>query len=356
MRTLLLASILLLLSACTNFVNDEIPLIIYDRQDHYMRHFENQIQAAAGKRITIRSYDSKNSQSIQNEIIEDLLENDPPLLIINPVDRLSVFPMVDKANQLGIPIIFINREPLRDDIFRHDAAYYIGADPKESAQLQAEMIIELFGGNETALNSFDKNGDNAIQTIILMGQQGHQDAEQRTKYVLKHLEDAGFDIDLLDIHIANFNREEAYEITLELADIYGDNIELIISNNDAMAVGAIDALLEMGIIKEDEDGKVVNHSPENWLPVIGIDGLDIATNLIETGHIFGTVINDSETMAKAIVALADYLSNEKSLENYPYEITDGRYIWINYRKFALESSSQEEDDDEENDKDIEEAE
>lgn len=61
---------------------------------------------------------------------------------------------------------------------------------------------------------------------------------------------------------------------------YGDKIEAIISNNDAMAIGAIEALQKYGYNKEDKS---------KYIPVFGIDGIPAAKDLINKGVMTGTV-------------------------------------------------------------------
>ncbi|MFW5894806.1 MAG: galactose ABC transporter substrate-binding protein [Bacillota bacterium] len=331
------------LAACGDNQEETIPLVVYDMNDDYMQDFTDKILDASENSKNIELHDSKNSQVIQNELIEELLEDDPPLIIVNPVDRLGARMIIQKAKQEDIPVIFINREPLKEDLDLYEDAYYIGADPVESATLQAETIIDLFGEDPDNLSQHDTNDDDVIQTAILMGQQGHQDAELRTKHVIKALEAYGYAVDILDIEVANFNREEGKEATEELVETFGDELELIISNNDAMAVGAIEALVEADIIEDTDEDGTIDHSKEPWLPVVGIDGLDIATDLIESGHLYATVLNDSAEMAEALVELIDVIENKKAMDDASFTLEDDTYIWIDYKTFALDIEEEEED-------------
>ncbi|MFW6298564.1 MAG: galactose ABC transporter substrate-binding protein [Bacillota bacterium] len=346
MRKLLITGLLIVLGsvtlACEERSSDSIPLVVYDMNDDYMQDFTDKIREEADDDYAIELHDSKNSQTIQNEIIESLIEEDPPLIVVNPVDRLGARIIIQKAKQADIPLVFINREPLQEDLDLYDKAYYIGADPAESADLQAETVVDLFGDDPENLSKYDTNDDDRIQTAVLMGQQGHQDAEIRTKRVIEALENFGYDLDLLDIKVANFNRLEGREAMVELIDVYGDDIELVISNNDAMAVGAVTALENEGLIEDTDENGVIDHADEPWVPVVGIDGLDIARTLIETGHLYATVLNDSAQMAEALVELIDFIETEKPMEDYPFTLEDDTYVWIDYQTFAQEIDENEE--------------
>jgi len=216
--------------------------------------------------------------------------------------------------------------------------YYVGAKADQSASLQAELVMALFGGNPNDLNDLDVNGDGRIQTIILKGEQGHQDAEIRTSEVLLSFELADFDIDVLSVEVSNWNREQAYADTEDILREFGDSIELVLSNNDAMALGAITRMQESGYFRDANNDGVVDRHDESWIPVVGIDGIAEAVAEIESGSLYGTVTNDSESMAEAIIdlAVAVLLDSLDSLDSLDYTLEEERYIWIDYQPFTLE--------------------
>ena len=332
MRKIMIFFLILILSGCTT-ENTNVPLLIYDQKDDYMEDFTEKILLSADGVVTIDTYDSQNSQIIQNELIEKLID-DSPLLIINPVDRLSAYNIIKKANQTNTPLIFINREPLNSDLLTGENLYYIGADPIGSAELQAEIVIDLFGGDALDLNERDLNGDNIIQAIILKGQIGHQDAELRTEHVVRYIEEHGFIIEVLEIRVANFDMVTAENEMKLLIEEFGDSMEVVISNNDAMAIGAINTLIEEGYFADLNNNQIIERDSETWFPVIGIDGLDMSIESIDNGYLYGTVINDSESMAKAIVELTYAILNNEDFSTLNYEIIDNIYIWIEYQKYT----------------------
>lgn len=332
---LLLVTILIIFMTGCKSTESNVPFILYDEEDLFMSEFKNAINRLDQGDISIEIYDSKNSQIIQNEIINSVLDENPSLMIINSVDRMGAYTIIEKLKASNTPIIFTNREPLEEDLFSWEHVYYVGAKAEQSAKLQAELVMELFGNNPNSLNQYDKNGDGEIQIIILKGQEGHQDAEIRTEVVVNELEINGFVLDVLEIKSADFRTNVAYEIMKDLLIIYRDIVEVIISNNDAMAIGAINALIDDGFFPDlDQDGEV-DSKTENWLPVIGIDGIDEAIPLIENGYLYGTVVNDSESMAKAVIELANAIINNTDLKTLSYSLDSSKYIWIDYEKYSV---------------------
>lgn len=335
MKKIVILLLVLFLSACEAPISS-IPLFIYDMNDAYMAEFEAKIRANAVGHFMVTRIDGQNSQIIQNEQIDNYLNDAYPVLIINPVDRLSVYAMIEKAKQNDTYLIFFNREPLVEDMALYDKLFYIGADAAESAQLQASLVMDLFGNDPDNLNQFDKNGDKIIQTVILKGEQGHQDAEARTKVVIESLKNAGYTLEVLDIIIANWDRKVAYGLTQGFMELYQADVELIISNNDAMALGTIDKLKEMNVFLDVNQDGLIDRDNEPWLPIVGIDGIAASLESIKQGYLYGTIVNDSDNMAKSIVELTDWILQGKDLRDFPYPISDDKYVWIHYQKLSLE--------------------
>ncbi|MDZ7543350.1 substrate-binding domain-containing protein, partial [Clostridium perfringens] len=111
---------------------------------------------------------------------------------------------------------------------------------------------------------------------------------------------------------------------------YGDTIELIISNNDEMAIGAIMALQEMGYNKE---------GSKKHISVVGIDGTKEAKDLIQSGAMTGTVIQDSEGMAKALYTIGmNLVQGKEPLKDTEYKFDEtGARVMIPYGNYITKN-------------------
>ncbi len=337
LMVVLMTLTLFILSGCEESY-DKIPLILYNESDPYILEFKEHIIAEAEGKLEIEAYDSNNSQLLQNEIIEEMLDKNPSLMIINPVDRLGAYTIIEKVKQQNVPIIFINREPLAEDMALWDQLFYIGAPAENSAAIQSEIIIDLFG-NPNNLSDLDKNNDNVIQLVILKGEQGHQDAEIRTEVVIEKLELYGYDLEILSIEICDWQKAIAYNKMNVLLSSLTTDIELVISNNDAMAIGAIEAMKEHELFKDiDEDG-IITPGIDEWIPVVGIDGIEEAFQYIDSGYLYGTVINDSQRMSEVLIELSQAIINHHSLDDLSFDLVDGKYVWVDYQRYEKEETN-----------------
>jgi methyl-galactoside transport system substrate-binding protein len=224
------------------------------------------------------------------------------------------------ARKNDVPVIFFNRELVEEDLMQWDRLYYVGADAFQSGILQGEMATEYCKAHPEA----DKNGDGSIQYVVLEGEAGHQDAIIRTEYSVDTMIQKGIILDKVGYAIANWNRVQARSKMEQLIDSSGTGIELVLANNDDMAMGAIEAY----------EGREIPQ--EEWPVIFGIDGTEVGLQAVVSGKMAGTIYNDKDGQAQAMEALAYALATGKPLQNLdlPGEIRleDNKYIRLPYKK------------------------
>lgn len=301
-----------------------IGVLIYNGTDTFMSGVYSSILESAEGAAEIEYRDSRNSQALQNEQVKALLAEGIDALIVNAVDRTTAVYLIRMAMERDVPIVFINREPLLEDLKLYDKAYYVGNDPKLSGILCGELLVDYFSGHPEA----DKNGDQVIQYVMLKGEPGHQDAEYRTSYSIRTLQEAGFKLERLSEATAMWERERAQEAMSGFLSMYGDAIECVISNNDDMALGAIESLKAAGYFTENR-----------MMPVVGVDATEGALAAILEGTLLGTVVNDNVVQGDAALRLAVLLAGDMPVDQstYPYEVDQNAFVWTPSRKITIES-------------------
>jgi len=301
-----------------------IGVAIYKFDDTFMTSVRDNIAKAAEGKAKVDIVDSQNSQPVQNDKVDLFITKKVNALIINPVDRTAAGTIIDKAKQANIPVVFINREPLPDDLKKWDKVYYVGAKAEQSGTLQGEIMADYWKSHPEA----DKNHDGVMQYVMLMGEPGHQDAELRTKYSIEAVKEAGIKVQELAKDTAMWDRVKAQDKMAAFLAAYGDKIEAVFANNDDMALGAIEALKAAGYFK---NGK--------YIPVVGVDATVPGIQALKEGTLLGTVLNDAKNQAKAAFMLAYVLAQGQTptKENIGYDITDGKYVWIPYVKITLDN-------------------
>ena len=305
----------------------KIGVTLYDSYDTfltgYMRAFDKEVaeKRAEGYEVNVLQYNAAGSQAMQNEQVEEMLQNSCDVLCVNLVDRTAPSEIIDMAKKKDVPVIFFNRELVEEDLNQWNKLYYVGADAKQSGILQGELVLEDVKDAEKEGQlppELDRNGDGKLQYLIFEGEAGHQDSIMRTDYVVSTIQDAGIPLDRLDYSIANWSRAEAQSKMMQLYSEFQGKIELILSNNDDMALGVIDAYDKIGVQKD----------LRPW--IYGIDGTKAGLAAIEKGSMRATVYNDEVGQSKALFRIAFQLASEGAEDGEGTEIE--KITRLPYRK------------------------
>ncbi len=293
----------------------KVGVSIYNQYDTFISSLVDSIKEEAkrvererGITITLDIVNAGGSQVSQNYQIEEFINEEYDLLCINLVDRTDATTAIDMAMNAGIPVIFFNRELVEKDLKRWDQLFYVGAVALESGIMQGEIVVDACEKN---FDQIDKNGDGILQYVILEGEAGHQDSSIRTEYVIKTITEAGISVEKLGDEIANWNRAQGETRMSQWLKTYADEIEFVISNNDDMALGALDAMNKENIV--------------NKPAIVGIDGTQVGLEAVKSGDMLGTVLNDGRGQAEGIIELAYAVVFDRELSD-SIELDNGKYI------------------------------
>ena len=306
--------------------NIKIGITLYDQYDTFISEMMTKFteyaadkEEATGVAINVEVMDASKSQLTQNEQVKSLIDKGCDVICVNLVDRTEPTTITDLAENKQVPIIFFNRELVAEDLERWSELYYVGADALQSGVFEGELAANAFKTNA----KMDKNGDGICQYVVLEGEAGHQDSIVRTEYSVNTLIENGVEAEKLGYAMANWNRAQAQTKTAALLTQFSGKIELIIANNDDMALGAIDALRDSQLPRED------------WPGVVGIDGTDAGLLAVENGEMLGTVYNDKEGQAREMLNLAFAIATNGDKDGIP--LIDGKYVRTPYHKVTQEN-------------------
>ena len=300
-------------SSCGCSEDGEVSVFYYTYADTYISSVRGEMDrflTEAG--MNFNNYDAGSNQATQTEQVDTAITKGSRLLIVNIVDTGSddaAKTIVGKAKAANIPIIFFNRSVSEEVLASYDKCVFIGTDYVEAGKLQGQMIGEYLAAN---YSSYDINGDGRISYVLFKGQQGNSEAEARTKYApeeankilaaagkgaLKFYDSRNAQGYLVD-QDGNWSNAAANNYMKTILSGYsesgGNMVELVIANNDEMALGALAALEEAGY----------NKPSKRYIPVFGIDATEAAKSKIASGAMAGTVKQDATGMAGAISAVA----------------------------------------------------
>lgn len=321
-----------LLSGCQSQQRSEeerihIGVTYYSRSDTYLNelleHFKEEVRTLEENEMhtAVTVTDAGGSQKTQNDQVKELIDAGCNVLCVNLVDRSAPSEIIDMAREKEVSVIFFNREPVAEDLMQQDGLYYVGADAKESGMMQGELAADWIRENSW----IDRNKDGKIQYVVLEGEPGHQDAIIRTENAVNTLRNEGIELEKLSYQMANWNRAQAQNRMEQMISQYQNGIELVLANNDDMALGAMDAYRK-------------RNYTESALPVFfGIDGTKEGLQAVMDSRMAGTVYNDKEGQAEAMAKLAVALVTGDGMEEIEFE--KEKYIYLPYTKVTQENIS-----------------
>lgn len=301
-----------------------VGILIYKYDDTYISTVRNALDAAFDGKAEVIMQDGKGDQATQNDQLDVMIEKGVDVLCVNMVDAMAAQGVVDKAKEAGIPTIFFNREPEADVIKSYDQAIFIGTNAADAGRMQGDLIKEIFDAHP----EYDLNGDGAIQYVMFQGEPDNNEAIARTQYSVSQAEENGCIMERIgEIQVCNWDTALSQSAMEALLAANEGKIELVIANNDSMAIGCIAALSNIGYNVEGGD---------KFIPVIGVDATDAAKDAIAKGTMSATVLQDGEAMGNAVAAIAlNAAAGNDFLEGTDYELDEtGVAVRIPYAPYT----------------------
>ena len=323
--------LILVLSSCKEN-KTRIGILLYSREDNALNIVLDQIIEEL-KDYEIIIFDAEKSQMLQNDQFLSLIDKGCRVILVNLVDRLSASAYVDKAKRVNIPIVFFNREPIWEDLYNYNKAYYVGNSGDAIGQMQANIIGRMYKNPNSLAAFYDINGNNIIEMVILKGEQGHQTTETIFSKCMEVLRDKNYSTNILATEYGDWDRLKAKEAIKKL--YYSKNcqdsrgkcaIELVVCNNDEMAMGVIDFIFE-------EEIYYINREDGSYIMPFDIIGANITTDSMEAikkNYIYGSITGEEKRQGEVIGYLTRKLANNEEIDLSIYEselYEDGEHIY-----------------------------
>lgn len=258
----------------------KVGVCIYKFDDNFMTLYRQELEkyletdlSANGTKYDVTVVDGKNDQAEQTNQVNTFIADGVDVLIVNLVQASAANTVIEAAKAADIPVVFINREPSEEDLATYDKACYVGADARQSGTFQGEIIANLE-------NKGDYNGNGVVDYVMIMGDPENVDAQYRTEFSIKALTDAGLKVNKLFEQRGDWDQSKGQELANTALTQHGKEVDVIFCNNDAMALGAAQAIAA--------NGRTVGKD----IALVGVDALEEAQQMVKDGTMTGTVLND----------------------------------------------------------------
>ena len=185
-----------------------------------------------------------------------------------------------------------------------------------AGHMQGEMIGNYLVEN---FDKVDLNGDGKISYVMFKGQEGNMEAIARTQFGVEDADKVLTENSKEKLSFYDASNTNKYlvdqdglwssaaatnymsTILAQYSEANKNMVELVIANNDEMALGAISALQAAGY----------NNGSGKTIPVFGVDATDAAQSAIKNGSMVGSIKQDAEGMANVITTIAQNFLDSK---------------------------------------------
>ncbi len=271
--------------------------------DVFLTYLRNSMEnyAEETKDLEIVAQDAKGDVSIQLGQVENFIAQDMNVVIVNPADTEATKKMTEKANNAGIPIVYVNRKPVGE---LGADAYFVGSDEFVAGKLQMEYLASKM------------NGEGNL--AIMLGELSSNGTIGRTKGVKSVLKNYP-NIHIVEEQTANFKRDQAMDLMGNWLSS-GKKIDAVAANNDEMALGAVLAIKNAGLI------------PNKDILVGGVDGTPEALKAIKDSTLTVTIYQDAKAQGLGAIKAAYELAKEKKVPKItwiPFQLV----THDNYKKY-----------------------
>jgi inositol transport system substrate-binding protein len=295
MKRILLSGVIVLSMAGTALAqNVGVTMALFD--DNFLTVLRNGIQADAEKMgVTIQIEDAQNDVAKQLDQIKNFAASGVDAIIVNPVDTSATQAMTDAAAAAGVPLVYVNREPINVDSLP-DGQAFVASNEVESGTLETKEICRLL----------KEEGKSEANVYIMMGELSNQAAVQRTKDIHDVMAsgECGVTLNIIDEQTANWSRDQAQNLMTNWLST-NKPFDAVISNNDEMAIGAIQAMKAAGI---DMSSVIVG----------GVDATQDALVAMQGGDLDVTVFQNAAAQGGGALDAALKLAKGEAVEKKVY--------------------------------------
>lgn len=255
---------------------EQIGYSCCDANDTFQKH----ILAAAQDEATKNGFkllieDARENVDLQVEQIERMISEGAQALLVVPVNTSNVDAITAIAKKAEIPLVFVNRNPFPGQR-PPDDCFVVASDARVEGETQMNYAGKIIGMNG--------------HVVILQGILSNEATQSRTNGVKDVITQSYPELAITAEGTANWQRPQAKTLMSEWIKAFGrEKIDAVLSNNDEMALGALEALNDAGI---------------SDVIVLGIDAIPAALQAIKDGRMAGTVLQDADMQGRGGVNIA----------------------------------------------------
>ena len=288
--------------------------LIMSLRDEFLSTLEAGAQAAAEEAgVTLATQDAQNDTGKMLQFIESARNAGDAAVLINLVDAATAQQCIEAAGDMKV--VFVNRVPEDTSVLESGKSAAVVSNENQSGGYQGEFLA----------NYFKEKGQTDVRYLMLQGTLGLVHTEQRSASVIQAMKDGGLNpIEAAAPLVAEYDRATAMDMISPL--LTTTEFDCIIANNDAMALGAVEAMTAQGL------------DPKS-IPIVGIDATVDGIQAIKDGTLAMTVFQDANGQGYgAVQAAVNLIEGNAINDGTDYETDEtGNIVWVPFEPVTAEN-------------------
>ncbi len=298
-KTILIAGFAALMS--TTAIAEDVGVSMARFDDNFLTVLRNGIQSYADENgIGVQIEDAQDDVAKQLDQINNFIASGVDAIVVNPVDTSATQAMSDAAAAGGVPLVYVNRQPINLDSLPDNQAF-VASNEVDSGSLETMALCDNWAAE----------GKSEVNVYVMQGQLSNQAAVQRTQDIYDVIEagKCAVKVNVIDQQTANWSRDEAQNLMTNWLST-GAAFDGVIANNDEMAIGAIQAMKAAGIDMAS-------------VQVGGVDATQDALAAMQAGDLDVTVFQNAAAQGSGSLNAAVALAKGEDVEQtvwVPFEL------------------------------------
>ena len=260
-----------------------IALLLRNLNEQFLKDYHDNVQKlAAQKNVELNVQDANNDPATQLTQLQTLLNQGYRHFIITPLITEMADQMNEMIKQYDGVAAYSNNPPSTSSLLIGPKFFYASSPELIGGRYQGAIIADYF-------DKFpDKAPGKVLNMILICGMFGHNAQKYREEGLQAELKDRGYTVNLVVRDSANWTPDMAQQKMDAWIGAFRGQFNVVAAQNDGMALGAVESLIQNGMTKNDaSDGTILT------VPVLGIDATQDAINSMKENKLYATVLQDS---------------------------------------------------------------
>lgn len=287
-------------------------LLRNDNEAFFQAYKKGLLESAQKLNVTLQIYSANNDAAIQIDQIKTMLLNGVKNFVIIAYSTDLTEQITKIINSQGGSAAFSNVIPSVEALKVGKNFFYASSPETDAGNFQAQIIDNYFKKNPGKLSG------KTLNVVYFNGEYGHPAQIYRKVGVMEGLQKLGYTVNIVAEYGANWDRASARQYLDLLIEGSGKKFDVVIAQNDEMALGAVDSLVSHGLVDNpssptkdtDNDGTAL------IVPVLGVDATDAGKASMASNQMYGTVLQDANAQAATALELVCQCMKNGSAQGY----------------------------------------